>query len=213
MTNSEVVLYGAGGAGKELAMSLMRGRQWHVKGFVDDTLMPGTIVNGIQVLGGMEWMAQYNGPVAMCIVNKPAVKRALIDQIKKTSAATFPLMVNEESIVSDGVNWGEGCIVAHPWNFITVNIKIGEFVWINTRCDIGHDVEIGDFSTLFTRINVGGGVHIGNDCVIGTGVTLKPGVTIGNNCVIGGGAVVVKDIPDGMVAAGCPAKILRANGV
>lgn len=211
MNHSEVVLYGAGGAGKELAMSLMRGKQWHVKGFVDDTMMTGTIVNGVQVLGGMEWLEHYDGYVAMCIVNNPIVKRMLIERIKETSQATFPLMLNEDSIISEGVNWGEGCVVAHPWNFITCNIKIGKFVWINTRCDIGHDVEIGCYSTLFTRINVGGGVHIGKDCVIGTGVTIKPGVTIGDGCIIGGGAVVVKDIPDGMVAAGCPAKIIKAN--
>ena len=31
-----------------------------------------------------------------------------------------------------------------------------------------------------------------------------PGVTIGNNVVIGGGSVVVKDIPDNVVAVGNP---------
>ena len=36
-----------------------------------------------------------------------------------------------------------------------------------------------------------------------------PGVTIGNNVVIGGGSVVVKDIPDNVVAMGNPCKLIR----
>ena len=36
-----------------------------------------------------------------------------------------------------------------------------------------------------------------------------PGITIGNNVVIGGGSVVVKDIPDNVVAVGNPAKVIK----
>ena len=36
-----------------------------------------------------------------------------------------------------------------------------------------------------------------------------PGVTIGKNCVIGAGSVVTKDVPDNVVVAGVPAKIVK----
>ena len=36
-----------------------------------------------------------------------------------------------------------------------------------------------------------------------------PGVTIGSNVVIGGGSVVVKDIPDGVLAVGNPCRVVR----
>lgn len=52
-------------------------------------------------------------------------------------------------------------------------------------------------------------ITIGNDVWIGGGVKVMPGVTIGNNVVIGGGSVVVKDIPDGVIAAGNPCRIIR----
>ena len=35
------------------------------------------------------------------------------------------------------------------------------------------------------------------------------GVLIGNNVVIGGGSVVTRDIPDGVVAAGNPCRVIR----
>lgn len=52
-------------------------------------------------------------------------------------------------------------------------------------------------------------ITVGNDVWIGAGVCVMPGVTIGNNVVIGSGSVVVKDIPDNVVAVGNPAKVIK----
>ena len=62
----------------------------------------------------------------------------------------------------------------------------------------------------FPSINIGGGVEIGADCVIGSGSVINPHIKIGDGSIIGGGSVVVKNIPAGVVAAGCPAKVIRA---
>lgn len=52
-------------------------------------------------------------------------------------------------------------------------------------------------------------ITVGNDVWIGGGVRVMPGVTIGSNVVIGSGSVVTKDIPDNVVAAGNPCRVLR----
>ena len=52
-------------------------------------------------------------------------------------------------------------------------------------------------------------VTIGSHVWIGGGVRIVPGVTIGNNVVIGSGSVVTRDIPDGVVAAGNPCRVIR----
>ena len=44
---------------------------------------------------------------------------------------------------------------------------------------------------------------------IGGGTTILPGISIGNNVVIGAGSVVTKNLPDNVVAAGKPAKIIK----
>ena len=51
-------------------------------------------------------------------------------------------------------------------------------------------------------VKIGDNVFIGMNCII-----LK-GVTLGNGCVIAAGSIVTKDVPEGMVAGGNPAKIL-----
>lgn len=51
-------------------------------------------------------------------------------------------------------------------------------------------------------------IKIGNNCFIGCGAVIMGGVKIGNNVIIGTRSVVTKDIPDGVVAAGMPAKVI-----
>ncbi len=52
-------------------------------------------------------------------------------------------------------------------------------------------------------------VTIGDNVWIGGSVVINPGCHIGNNVVIGSGSVVTKDIPDNVIIAGNPARILR----
>lgn len=55
----------------------------------------------------------------------------------------------------------------------------------------------------------GAPITIGDNVWIGGSVCVLPGVTIGNNVVIGAGSVVTKDIPDNVIAAGNPCKVIR----
>lgn len=53
------------------------------------------------------------------------------------------------------------------------------------------------------------GPVIKKNAKIGANVTILPGVVIGENSLIGAGSVVVSDIPDGVVAVGNPARIIK----
>ncbi len=52
-------------------------------------------------------------------------------------------------------------------------------------------------------------VKIGDKVFIGNNVTVLKGVTIGDNSVIGSNSLVSSSIPDNVIAAGNPAKIIR----
>jgi acetyltransferase-like isoleucine patch superfamily enzyme len=76
--------------------------------------------------------------------------------------------------------------------------------------DITHVKEIGK-SITETGIIVGS-VYIGENCVIGMGARVMANgrnLRIGNDAVIGANAVVTKDVPDGVIVAGIPAKIIK----
>lgn len=56
-------------------------------------------------------------------------------------------------------------------------------------------------------------ITIGTGCYLGSGVIVLRGVEIGDNTIIGAGAVVSKDIPSNVFAAGIPAKVISSNNI
>ena len=104
------------------------------------------------------------------------------------------------------------------------NSGIGVNCVINGKCSIGDDVMMGPNCIIYTKnhcisridipMNIQGeteeqSVNIGNDVWIGSNTIILPGVTIGSHSVIGTGSIVTKDVPEYVVVAGNPAKIIR----
>jgi sugar O-acyltransferase (sialic acid O-acetyltransferase NeuD family) len=209
-----IIIYGAGGAGRTLAHYLTLGKNsktvWKVNGFIDDTEgLQGKEVNKIPVLGGFEYLKDYKGNVAVTIVEKPEVRRNLILKIKKNNKVRFPILIISTSIASPFIEWGEGCILTNPYNVVSVNVKVGDFVYFGGGNRIGPDVAIGDYTIIYTGVIFDGGVIVGSGCVIGSGVVILPRVKIGDGSIIGAGSVVTKDIPSKVVAAGNPAEVIK----
>ena len=81
---------------------------------------------------------------------------------------------------------------------------------------IGETAEIGDDVTLYHGVTLGGTSWkegkrhptLGSGVVVGAGAKILGPIHIGDNAKIGSNAVVVKDVPAGMTAAGIPARIL-----
>jgi acetyltransferase-like isoleucine patch superfamily enzyme len=90
--------------------------------------------------------------------------------------------------------------------------------YIADRCILGEFVFIGPNATLLNDKYPPSGdsklwrpVEIGNNAVIGGGATVVAGCIIGNMAVLGAGSVLTKDIPDGEVWAGNPAKFMMSR--
>ncbi|MEM8719629.1 MAG: sugar O-acetyltransferase [Cyanobacteria bacterium P01_G01_bin.39] len=66
-----------------------------------------------------------------------------------------------------------------------------------------------DPQTRLTGKELASPVIIGDNVWLGGGVIVCPGVTIGNNVTIGAGSVVTKDLPNNVVAAGNPCRVIK----
>jgi glycosyltransferase involved in cell wall biosynthesis len=109
-----------------------------------------------------------------------------------------------------------------------IGVQIGNRCSIGSRSfgsepyliKIGDHVQITDNVHFFTHgggwilrdeypnIDIFGKIEIKNNVYIGSGSYILMGVTIGNNVVVGARTVVTKSIPDNVVVAGNPAKII-----
>lgn len=88
---------------------------------------------------------------------------------------------------------------------------IEDGVKIDNLVHIAHNVCVGQNTLIVAGSVICGSVKIGKNCFIGANSTIKEHLTIGNNVVIGMGSVVTKDIPDGEIWVGNPAKFLKYN--
>lgn len=89
------------------------------------------------------------------------------------------------------------------------NTFIGEGTRIDHHVHCAHNAYIGKHNTLANGCIIEGSCEIGDFNTFGAGVIVQTKVKIGSHCVIGSGSVVTKDIPDGEVWVGNPARKLR----
>lgn len=125
-------------------------------------------------------------------------------------------------VIIDGAKVGRSCnICAHTLiegDVVIgdgVTVKSGVYLWNGTR--IEDNVFIGPNAT-FTNDRMPRskvypeafhGITVKAGASIGANATLLPGITIGRNAMVGAGAVVTKDVPEGAVVVGNPARIIR----
>ncbi len=127
---------------------------------------------------------------------------------------------------------GEGVVVRPPFFCEYGAIRIGDGTFINVDAvmldvmpiTIGAVCQIGTRVQLLTashpvdpeprRIGweYGQSITIADNVWLGAGAIVCPGVSIGEDTVVGAGAVVSRDLPAGVVAAGVPARVLREIG-
>ncbi len=88
-------------------------------------------------------------------------------------------------------------------------VRIGSHCVFSTCALIGHDASVAVLNRAFgKRLDSVGKVDIRDNCFIGYGAIVLPGVTIGPNAIVAAGAVVNKDVGEGEVVGGVPARKL-----
>lgn len=216
MSKNVYAVFGASGFGREV-MPVLRGQ---IEGaqlfFVDDNPVRNE-VNGHRVISYQEFLGLdvenkfTTIAIADSTIRKQLTERCMVDGVNIVD------VVAGNSVVSDEVDIGPGAILC-PFTMITSNVKVGIGFHANIYSYIAHDCVVGDYVTFAPGVKCNGNIVIGDFAYIGTGAIIKQGrsgkpLRIGKGAVVGMGAVVTKDVADGVVVVGNPAKPLARKGL
>lgn len=206
----KLIVIGAGGHGKVVAETAMASKKFESIAFLDDKydqknyskkLLVWKLLGNIDKIKSPIIKKEYKS--AFVAIGDPTLRMELINRLKDLNY-NLPVIKHPTSWNSKFTKIGEGTILLSSSNLQTSSI-IGKGTILNTGCIVEHDVILEDGVHVCPGVSIAGNSKIGKNSWIGIGSSVKEKIRIGSNVMVGAGSVVVKDIPDNVVAKGVPA--------
>ena len=212
MRGRGVVVVGAGGHAREVMECLLHawraGTGPEPLGFIDESPDRTDSMNGLPVLGGLEWLV---APAArdvevICAIGTPSACRDLVGRVSRYGVP-FGTMVSPLAWIAPTASVDEGSMI-FPQVVVNANARVGRHVTLNVASTVSHDTVVGDFCGVGPGAHLAGNVWLGEACFIGMSANVIQGVTIGAGSVVGAGAVVLEDVPEGATVVGVPGRLV-----
>lgn len=183
--------------GRELAAMINQhfDREYKLLGFIDDHHTPHDNVNGIYVLGGMEWLlAQEQSMAVFMAVADPGLRQTMVQRIAQQSNLSFPNLVHPTASVSSRAftQLGRGNIIFDQ-SVLSVNVRLGSFNLLYYQNILTHDTAMGDFNTLMAGVILNGGVELGSACLLGHRVCATKALRIPSGSKVPDGSILQGD--------------------
>lgn len=206
----DIVIYGAGGLGREVRWLLNRinrevGPTWNFRGYVVTEIDSDTAKE--ELAGDEPWLIGNPELSVALAIGTPRARLAVARRLEQHFGVdAFPCLIDPTVIYDE-----ESCELRHgaiitAGCILTVNVTIDTFAYINLNCTIGHETTIGSACVLNPTVKISGGVKIEEGVLIGTGATVLQYLHIGKHATLGSGAVATRNLDANTVYVGIPAK-------
>lgn len=117
--------------------------------------------------------------------------------------------ISPHAIISPSARIGLGVAIM-AGAVLNAACAIDDLAIINTGATIDHDCRIGRAAHIAPQCALAGNVTVGAGSFLGVGCKVIPGKRIGQDVTVGAGGVVISDIPDGALAVGVPARVIKS---
>lgn len=206
------VIIGAGKYG-EVYLSYLKESGVNVVGFLDDDPKAAERkFGGLPVLGPISILPTLKEKYGITSVYCPLGNNKLRVKFLRYAASLgydTPCYIHPSVIVSPNVEIGKGVYILLGTQIMPYT-KIEDFVMVSMNVSIAHHNTLKTGTFLSTGCNFGASIVAEENSYCGIGSTIMTGLhRLGKDCLIGAGAVVIKDVPDGAVMAGVPAKVIK----
>ena len=208
-----ILIYGAGGFGKEIACLLRHINEceptWNLLGYIDDNEeIWGKPISHFGIcLGGIDYLNNYTSDIAVVLGMGSSNAVKSVRQKITNGNVYFPNIIHPTFRVNDPETFkiGEGNII-QSMCIATCDVSIGDFNALNGAITLGHDVSIGDYNTIMPGVRISGETKVGSCNFFGVGSIVLQGMKIGNNIRLGAGSVLMTKPKDGNLYMGNPAR-------
>ena len=208
----KLVIWGTSGHASVVADILRLQGNYEIVGFIDDVNpeRAGSKFGGADVLGGREKLdyLRREGMRHLIFGFGDCEGRLRLARLAREKGFRLATAIHPSAVVAADVVIGAGTVVA-AGAVINPGATIGENVIVNTCASVDHDCRVEDGAHVCPGVRLAGNVVVGRAAWVGIGATVVDRARIGAAAIIGAGAVVVDDIPDGVVARGVPARVIK----
>lgn len=211
----KLALYGAGDLGLEVLelykhCNAADSRYDEVFFVDDDSGVRASASASMRVVGfeGLVEQAAVSSVEVTICVGDPCVRALLAEKVRGAGIGLATL-VHPSVEVPESASFGEGCIV-YPGTYVGPNAHVGANTLV-IRGALAHDCSVGRDCVLSTGAILSGHDVVGDQTFIGAATAVKEGVTIGSHVIMGMGSMVFRDVEDGLVVLGNPARPMRRN--
>lgn len=209
-----IVGLGAGGHAKVVIEIVRALGSFELVGLLDPRPdLHGREVLGVPVLGGDTLIASlYDDGVEHAFIGLGSGHemegRARLYEEARGAGFHVPALVHPAALVSPSASLGPGATLC-AGAVVNAAARAGADLLVNTAAVVEHDCVLGDHVHVATGARLASGVRVGDVVHVGLGACVNQGVSIGAGSVVGSGAVVIEDVPEGVVVAGVPSRVLR----
>jgi len=210
----KLVVWGAGGHGRVVADAVARAGKFTLAGWIDDVSprRVGELFEGVPVLGGPEQLPKLlaEGVDWLIVAVGACPARERLAEVAVRAGMRLATVVHPAATVARTAVLGPGTFVA-AGAVVAPGARLGSNVIVNHGATVDHDGELADAVHVCPGAHLAGNVRVGARSWIGIGAAVVERVSVGADTMVGAGSVVVRDLPDGIVAYGCPARIVRSG--